>query len=77
VDGLDLSPTTREMFLRQLAEAHKVLAGRMEAGNKLEEAKRDADAVRERCKTFSGFVKESWHTVEPGVNTFKRFTTDR
>lgn len=31
----------------------------------LERVRRDADAIRERCKTFAGFVKEAWPIVEP------------
>lgn len=27
--------------------------------------RRDADAIRERCKTLHGFVREAWHVVEP------------
>lgn len=27
----------------------------------------DADAIRARCKSFAGFVKEAWHVIEPGT----------
>lgn len=31
------------------------------------EAEQDADAIRKRCKTFAGFVKEAWSIIEPGT----------
>lgn len=37
------------------------------ARRKLAEAERDADAIRKRCKTFAGFVKEAWPIIEPGT----------
>ena len=33
----------------------------------MREAERNADAVRERCQSLAGFVKEAWHVLEPGV----------
>ena len=39
---------------------------RREAQRHLDEARRDADAVRARCKTMLGFMRESWHVLEPG-----------
>jgi len=29
--------------------------------------RRDAEAVRERCRRLRGFLRESWHVLEPGV----------
>src|SRR4051812_9289720 len=26
---------------------------------------REANAIRKRCKTLSGFVREAWHVLEP------------
>jgi predicted phage terminase large subunit-like protein len=28
---------------------------------------KDAERIRDRCKTFSGFVKEAWHILEPNT----------
>ena len=40
-----------------------------QARRKAERDKRDteanADAIRERCKTLSGFIREAWHVLEP------------
>ena len=33
----------------------------------LERARHDAEAIRARCLTFAGFVKEAWHVIEPGT----------
>ncbi len=43
------------------------LARRTEAKTRLEEIARDADAVRERCQTLPGFIKEAWHVLNPGT----------
>ena len=42
-------------------------ARRQEAKRHLEEAIRDADAVRDRCSTLRGFMREAWHVLEPGA----------
>jgi predicted phage terminase large subunit-like protein len=31
----------------------------------MEEVRRDTDAVRARCATLTGFIREAWHVVEP------------
>lgn len=31
----------------------------------IERVRQDADAIRHRCRTFAGFVKEAWHILEP------------
>ena len=31
----------------------------------MEEVRRDADAVRDRCRTLEGFVREAWQVLEP------------
>ena len=28
----------------------------------------NADAIRARCQTFAGFVREAWHVLEPGTD---------
>jgi hypothetical protein len=61
------NPADRAMLKRQLERARAAFGKSIETSVRLQEAKRDADAVRERCKSFSGFVKEAWHTVEPGI----------
>lgn len=32
-----------------------------------EAAEKDAAGIRARCQSFSGFVKEAWHVIEPGT----------
>jgi predicted phage terminase large subunit-like protein len=32
-----------------------------------ERTRQHADAIRARCETFAGFVKEAWHVIEPGT----------
>lgn len=34
----------------------------------IEQVKKDADKIRERCKTFAGFFKEAWHVLEPSTD---------
>lgn len=52
-------------LLHQSAEAIRgILNRRQETTQKLEEATRDAEAVRERCKSFENFVAEAWHTID-------------
>jgi predicted phage terminase large subunit-like protein len=46
-------------------EAWKAEEARRVRQEKLEEAQRDADAVRLRCQSFSEFVKEAWPIIEP------------
>lgn len=53
------------MQLQQSIEIE--LAARKEKRDRLQEILDNASAVRERCYTFSGFVKEAWHVVEPGT----------
>jgi predicted phage terminase large subunit-like protein len=33
----------------------------------LERTRQNADAIRDRCRSFAGFVKEAWHVIEPGT----------
>ena len=52
-------------LLSQSAQAIRlILERRQESTNKLEEATRNADAVREKCRKFENFVAESWHTID-------------
>lgn len=72
---MELSPATRALLQGQLEEARKVLEQRRESTSRLQEAMRDADAVRKRCEKFAGFVKESWHTIE-GVRYIPNWHVD-
>lgn len=38
---------------------------RREQAKEMERVRRNADAIRRRCKTLAGFIKEAWHVVEP------------
>lgn len=40
-------------------------ARRRRLKRQMAEIARDADAVRDRCRTLKGFLKESWHVLEP------------
>jgi predicted phage terminase large subunit-like protein len=42
------------------------VARRVEA-SMYEEARRNADAIRQRCKSFAEFVKLAWEVIEPGT----------
>lgn len=37
------------------------------AKDDMERVRRDADAIRERCRSFIGFVKAAWHVIEPAT----------
>lgn len=45
----------KAQILRELAEAE------------LERTRLNADSIRERCRSFAGFVREAWHVLEPGT----------
>lgn len=38
---------------------------RREAARERERVQRDAEAIRARCQTLAGFIREAWHVVEP------------
>ncbi len=38
---------------------------RREAERERDRVKRDAEAIRARCQTLAGFIREAWHVVEP------------
>lgn len=38
---------------------------RERAAREIERVRRDADQIRERCKTLAGFVREAWRVLEP------------
>ena len=38
---------------------------RREAARERERVQRDAEAIRARCQSLAGFVREAWHVVEP------------
>lgn len=46
---------------------HQLLQGVQERRRaiELERVRTDADAIRERCRTFAGFFREAWHVLEP------------
>ena len=62
---LMLSRSASPARIKALRVIQAELAARAEAERHLEEVRRDADAVRDRCKTLRGFVKEAWHISEP------------
>lgn len=33
----------------------------------MEQTRQNAEAIRDRCQSFAGFVKEAWHVIEPGT----------
>lgn len=39
-----------------------------EAKIHLEKTRKNQDAIREKCKTLSGFVSEAWHVLEPNAD---------
>jgi predicted phage terminase large subunit-like protein len=49
------------MMMRAIREERK----RRQADAERQRIARDADLIRERCKTLSGFVREAWHVLEP------------
>lgn len=48
-------PLSVEAYRREVARRKQV------------SAEQDAESIRERCKTFAGFVKEAWPIIEPGT----------
>jgi predicted phage terminase large subunit-like protein len=58
------SPTTTEgpqpALILSLAAYQAEVARRQR-----ERVERNADQIRERCKSFAGFVREAWHVLEP------------
>ncbi len=60
----ELSPAALVLLNSHAAKIREILARRQETADRLKEAIRDADAVRERCRKFENFVSESWHTVD-------------
>src|SRR4051812_1628242 len=38
---------------------------RRQQAKELDLVRRNADAIRKRCKTLAGFVREAWHVLEP------------
>ena len=49
------------MILRQIRQEK----ARRAADAERQRVAQDAERIRERCKTLSGFVREAWHVVEP------------
>lgn len=48
-------------------EAYQAEMARRAEQQMLEEAERDAEAVRKRCQSFAEFVKMAWRVIEPGT----------
>ena len=48
-------------------EQLKAELARREAAEELERVNRDAEAIRARCRTLAGFVREAWHVLEPNT----------
>ena len=48
-------------------ELLKAELARREAAEELERVNRDAEAIRARCRTLAGFVREAWHVLEPNT----------
>lgn len=61
---VDVADRTRAQ--RVLAAMRAELEKRNEQAVHMKRIADDADAVREECKTFKGFVKNAWHVIEPG-----------
>jgi len=62
-----LDPEALQRALKIRNQARAILSSRQESKSRLQEIADNAAAVRERCKTFHGFIRESWHVTEPGV----------
>lgn len=59
-------PDIAELNPAELRALHAHLLRGLEQTD-LERARSDADAIRDRCNDFAGFVKEAWHIIEPGT----------
>lgn len=59
-------PDFVELPLRALRDLRAQLMREL-ADDELRQTRENADAIRERCRSFAGFVKEAWHVIEPGT----------
>lgn len=57
-------PQQALLSIPALTEARRQIRARI-AELELEEVRLNADAIRARCESFAGFVKEAWHVLEP------------
>jgi hypothetical protein len=57
----DLLPEVMEKHLQQLSTSEEAKAS-------FDDAVRDNDAARERCKTLVGFIREAWHHIPALAN---------
>lgn len=48
-------------------EAYRAEMARRDQREMLEEAEKNADAIRKRCQSFAEFVKMAWRIIEPGT----------
>lgn len=63
---MPISPASSALS-RKLPSLEQIRAerARREQQRQLADVSRNAEAIRERCKTLSGFVREAWHVLEP------------
>jgi predicted phage terminase large subunit-like protein len=60
-DSLRFPPTIRETILNEVKAQRAELARQRKA----DEARADADKIRRKCSTLSGFINEAWPILEP------------
>lgn len=60
------SPSLTDFSPRDLRELKRQLLADI-ATEELERTRREAEAIRARCETLAGFVKEAWPVIEPGT----------
>src|SRR5579859_3387156 len=60
---------TSSPFSRGLPTLQQVRAelSRRQAERERERVHQSADAIRSRCQTLAGFVREAWHVLEPNA----------
>lgn len=49
---------------------------RLDQEEVLRRVRQNKDAIRARCRTLSGFIKEAWHVIEPGTNYVHNWHVD-
>lgn len=60
------SPSLTELSTADLRALRRQLLAEIDAED-MERTRQQAEAIRERCESFAGFVKEAWHVIEPGT----------
>ncbi len=61
------APAAKEPSLALSVQAYRDEIARRAQADMLAEVERDMEAVRVRCRTFAGFVREAWKIIEPGT----------